>query len=610
MPRGTLLLVDGDSSRRQELAAGLASFGYEVVAAADADEGRKFALGLLPQVMVVDGTCPGFGDGAIVQEFPADTQTILILLVPGEEIPADAPEFAKVIPTAGLTTKALVRKVRTVLVGNEVGLEADERLESLVGDASVLPLLDLLPALQRCVVTGRVLMGSGEIALEDGEVIAARFGRCRGVKAFARLARLEQGTYYVRLGLPGAEREIGEDLLTLMTKAIEDRHAFGEELGKLPGLEARVQVVMGPGFFSTQFSPAQQQVLEKAQDSPSVRELLDRLPLLDSQILAELTRLAELGFLSFAEPELKVRVVTDSTSDLPQELAALHRIHVVPLTVFLGEEILKDGVDISPRDFYQRLSQDKDLHPRTNPPTPGEFLTVYRQLVEKSDIVSVHVSAKMSQTLVHAQQSIEENRQTLQGLRRDASQVSIETVDSQTVSAALGLLAIFAARMAMRGLAASQIRSRLEAMRQRVHMIFVVDTLEYLARGGRIGKARALLGQMLGIKPILTVQDGEVAPLDKVRGGRAAHPRVIELFKARVNAAEPVVVCLAHAQAPVWADRLKNLIQQQFSVSELIECEIGPTVGTHAGPGTVGAVMFQPKEDEKELLAPIGSSSS
>lgn len=610
MARGTVLVVDGDPSRRQELAAGLASFGYEVVTAADADEGRKFALGLLPQAMVADGTFPGFGDGSAVQEFPADSQPLLILLVPGEEIPTDAPEIAKVIPTAGLTAKALVRKVRTVLVGKEVGLEADERLESLVGDESALPLLDLLPALQRCVVTGRVLLGSGEIVLENGEVIAARFGRSRGVKAFARVARLGHGTYYVRLGLPGAEREIREDLLTLMTKAIEDRHAFAEEVAKLPALEAKVQVVMGPGFFSTQFSPAQQQVLEKAQDSPSIRELLDRLPLLDSQVLGELARLSELGFLSFAEPEFKVRVVTDSTSDLPQELASLHRIHVVPLTVFLGEKIHKDGVDISPREFYQRLSQDKDLHPRTSPPTPGEFLTVYRQLVENSDIVSVHISAKMSQTFLHARQSLEEHRETLESSRRNASPVAIETVDSQTVSAALGLLALLAARMAMRGLSASQIRSRLEGMRQRVHMIFVVDTLEYLARGGRIGKARAFLGQMLGIKPILTVQDGEVAPLDKVRGGRAAHPRVIELFKARVNPAEPVVVCIAHAQAPVWADRLKNLIQQNFNVSELIETEIGPTVGTHVGPGTVGAVMFQPNEDEKELVAPIGGSAS
>lgn len=607
MARETVLVVDGDSTRRQELAADLAAFGYEVVAAADADEGRKFALGLLPQLVVADGTFRGFGDGTVVQEFPAESQTLLILLVPGEEIPSDAPEIAKVIPTAGLTTKALVRKVRTVLVGREVGLETDERFESLVGDTSLLPLLDILPALQRCVVTGRVLLGPGEIGLENGEVIAAHFGRSRGVKAFARLTRLGYGTYSVHLGLPGAEREISEDLLTLMTKAIEDGHAFGEEVAKLPGLEAKVQVVMGPGFFSTNFSLVQQQVLERAQDSPSIRELLDRVPLLDSQVLGELVRLKELGFLSFAEPELKVRVVTDSTSDLPTDLAAQHGIQVVPLTVFLGDKIHKDGVDISPREFYQRLFQDKDLHPRSNPPTPGEFLVAYRQLVEKSDILSVHISTKMSQTLVHARQSIEEHRETLENLRRDSSPVLIETVDSETVSAALGLLALFAARMAMRGLSASEIRSRLEAMRQRVHMIFVVDTLEYLARGGRIGKARALLGQMLGIKPILTVQDGEVAPLDRVRGGRAAHPRVIELFKTKVNPAEPVVVSVAHAQAPVWADRLKNLIQQHFSVSELIECEIGPTVGTHVGPGTVGAAMFQPNEDEKDLLAPISS---
>ncbi len=605
MARPTVLVVDADAARRQELAKGLAPFGYEVVTAEDSDQGKKFAAGLLPQVIVADGQLGEFGDGGILQLFPQEMPPLLVLLVPGEEPPATAPEAAKLVALGGLTAKALVRKVRTVLVGQEVGLSADERLESLLGDASALPLFDLLPLLQRAVVTGRILMPNGEVAMDQGEVIAARCGRARGIKALARLGRVSQGTYRVFLGLPGSERELKEDLLTLMAAAIEDQHTVAELLGKLPSLEARVQVVMGPGFFSTHFTEAQQLVLEKAQDQPTIRELLDRLPLLDGQVLGELLRLQELGFVVFAEPELRVRVVTDSTADLPKELAAQHRIQVVPLTVFMGKQIHKDGVDISPGEFYRRLAQEKDLQPRTNPPTPGEFFTFYRALVEKSDVVSLHVSEKMSQTLAHARQAVQGHREELEALHRLPTPLQVEVVDGRTVSAALGLLALFAARMALRGLGGTAIRSRLEDMRERVHMIFVVDTLEYLARGGRIGKARAFLGQMLGIKPILTVQDGEVAPLDRVRGGRAAHPRVIELFKARVDASQPVVAAIAHAQAPVWADRLKNLLQQNFSISELIECEIGPTVGTHVGPGTVGAVLFQPREDEKALIAPL-----
>ncbi len=579
--------------------------GYEVVAAGDAAEGRKFALGLVPQVIVADATLAGFGDAAVLSELPAETKPLLILLIKEEASEGEVPEEVSLVPTEGLTTKALLRKLRTVLVGKEVGLSADERLESLLGDESALAFFDLMPLLQRSVVTGRVLFAGGEVALEGGEVIAARLGRARGVKAFARLGRVGHGTYRVLLGLPGAEREIREDLLTLMATAIEDQHTFSELIGQFPGMEARVQVVMGPGFFATQFTTAQQQVLEASQDAPSLRELLDRVPFLDGQVLAELVRLKELGFVSFAEPELKVRVVTDSTCDLSPELAAEHRILVVPLTLFLGDKIHKDGVDITPREFYQRLAREKDLHPRTNPPTPGEFLGAYRQLVEKSDVVSVHVSEKMSQTVVHARQAVKDNWDKLESLAAHRGVLQLEIVDSRTVGAALGMLALLAARMAFRGLAPAEIRQRLEDMRERVHMIFVVDTLEYLARGGRIGKARALLGQMLGIKPILTVAEGEVAPLDKVRGGRAAHPRVIELFKKRVDPGQPVVVTIAHAQAPVWADRLKNLIGENFQVLELLECEIGPTVGTHVGPGTVGAVMFQPRVEEQPLIAPL-----
>ena len=129
--------------------------------------------------------------------------------------------------------------------------------------------------------------------------------------------------------------------------------------------------------------------------------------------------------------------------------------------------------------------------------------------------------------------------------------------------------------------------------------------LEYLARGGRIGKARALLGGMLGIKPILGVIDGEVAPVDRVRGGRAAHPKLIELYKRRVDAEKPVVVGLAHANAPVWAERLRGLLEQNFTIAEMVASEIGPVVGTHAGPGTVGAVLFQPTEEEMPLIAPL-----
>jgi len=138
-----------------------------------------------------------------------------------------------------------------------------------------------------------------------------------------------------------------------------------------------------------------------------------------------------------------------------------------------------------------------------------------------------------------------------------------------------------------------------------MHVLFVVDTLDHLVRGGRVGKAQALVGRALGVKPILGLVDGEVVAVDRVRGGRAAHPRLVELFAQRLRPGEPVVVAVGHAKAPLWADRLRALLAERFVVSELLVSEIGPVVGTHAGPGTVGAAIFQPQGDEPQLLAPL-----
>jgi len=166
-----------------------------------------------------------------------------------------------------------------------------------------------------------------------------------------------------------------------------------------------------------------------------------------------------------------------------------------------------------------------------------------------------------------------------------------------------GLLAVFAARMARRGLSVREIGPRIQAMAERVEVLFVVDTLEYLARHGRIGRAKAWVGQLVGIKPILGVRDGAVTLVDRVRGGRAAHPRMIELFKKTIDPERPAIAAVAHAKAPVWADRLKTLLEKELSLAEVHIAEMGPVVGTHAGPGAVGASIYQPvDDDELELI--------
>jgi DegV family protein with EDD domain len=610
MSRPTVLIVDPFEGRRKEMSRSLAELGYEVVAAEKPAEGMRFAIGLAPAVMIADAGLDGFGDAAVLKYVAVEegqSPPTLALLYPSETAATDAPAEVTAVSVEGLTTAAIVRKLRSILVGRELGLEPDTRLESLVGDLQLFAFYELMPQLQKAVASGRIVFDEGEIALEAGEVVAARAGAARGAKAFARLGRIASGSFRLLLGVPGVDREINRDMLSLMAMAMEDQHRFTEALATLPDWDSRARLEMSPAFFATQFSGTQQALLQACHGGRTLRALLEAAPHPDGEVLEELVRLRTMGFLAFDEPEIRVRVVTDSTADLPPEVARTHGIEVVPLSVIFGEEIYKDGPDLSPGAFYKLLATRKDVHPRTNPPTRGEFAAVFDRIVARQDVVSIHISEKMSQTVVHARAAASDPR--LQATARsDGSRLTVAVRDSLQVSAGLGLLALCAARMARRNLSAAEIARRVDEIRPRLHLLFVVDTLEYLARGGRIGKAQALLGGLLGIKPILGLAGGEVAPVDRVRGGKAAHPRVVELFKERVDPTQPVIIGVAHAAAPIWADRLRTLLQQHFIVGEIFASEIGPVVGTHVGPGCVGAVMFQPNEEEAPLVAPLPES--
>ena len=609
MPRPTILVADPGEGRRKEISRGLAEYGYEVVAAHDSAEATRFAVGLNPSMIVAAADLEHFGDGKILEQLTQtegqEPPTLIVLTEEEKALDEEAPAGLMTLVVTGLAPAGILRKLHTALVGQELKMQADSRFESLLADLQVLPLFDLLPELKRTVISGRLIMEEGEIAFNEGDAIAARAGKVRGVKAFCRIARTASGSFRLLVGPAGMEREIKQDLLTLMAAAIEDQHRWDEAREKLADLASRAHVEMGPSFFQTHFSPDQQLLLGSLQKSVKVWSLLDAVPSPDGQVLEELSRLYQMGFVVFEEPEFAVRVVTDSTSDLPQDIALRHGVHVVPLSVLFGEDVLRDGIDITPGAFYRMLQTRKDVHPRTSPPTKGSFLVDYQSLLKRYDIVSVHISEKMSLTSANAGEAAKELESRMGELRTDGTVPVLEVLNSTQVSTGLGLMVLFAARMAQRGVTAPEIRGRLEAMRDRFHLLFVVDTLDYLVRGGRIGKARGLLGGLLGIKPILGVVDGEVTAIDKVRGGKAAHPKVIELIKARVDAGKPIVAGIGHASAPIWADRLRNLLAQSFTITEFLLNEIGPVVGTHTGPGCVGVVVFQPTDEEAELIAPL-----
>ncbi len=273
---------------------------------------------------------------------------------------------------------------------------------------------------------------------------------------------------------------------------------------------------------------------------------------------------------------MPVHVVTDSTCDLPAELIAKHGITVVPLTVSFSDEAFLDGVDITADEFYEKLAAFSGL-PRTSQPSVERFRQVYKSLGPDAEIVSVHISARLSGTLNSATIA----REQVNGEGR------IELVDSRTVSLGLGAVALEAARVAQQGASLEEVADAARRTLERVQVIAMVDTLEYLRRGGRIGRARSLLGSLLSIKPILHVEDGEVAPLERVRTRSRAIERLVQL----ATEGDVKRAFVGSGGNRDEAEALLERLRPALPGAELLLGQVGPVVGVHAGPNVLGIAI-------------------
>src|SRR5881409_1043169 len=273
-----------------------------------------------------------------------------------------------------------------------------------------------------------------------------------------------------------------------------------------------------------------------------------------------------------------VAIVTDSTADLPTQLTRSRRITIVPLTLNFEGRSLLDGVDIRPSEFYRKLP-NATTHPTTSQPSPGRFAETYTALLaEHDEVVSIHISEKLSGTYASALQGAE---------MTDPKRVRV--LDSHLVSMSLGLLTLAATEMANRGADADAIVQRASAMRDRVQTFFSVATLEFLRRGGRIGRASALLGSVLQVKPVLCIRDGLVTPLERVRTFDRALNRIAELTR-EVDRGKGLCVIVGHADAEADAERVARELEP---VAETLMIQpLGPVVGAHAGPGVVGVGCY------------------
>ncbi|MGD9117987.1 MAG: DegV family protein [Dehalococcoidia bacterium] len=284
----------------------------------------------------------------------------------------------------------------------------------------------------------------------------------------------------------------------------------------------------------------------------------------------------------------KVGVVIDSGVSVPEELLKEYDIEVVPLVTVFGDKFHRDRIDLkTPSELFD-LIKKSDKFPTTSAPSPTAYLESYRRLGQKVDsIVHVAMSSKLSVSFNSA------------AMARDMAEnelpdVKIEVFDSMTTVGAAGFIALAAARAGAAGKNLAQVVKIAEEVRLKVTMIFIMDTLSYLAKSGRIGRAQALMGNVLSIKPIVEIptSSGRVEPVARVRTKPKAVNNLLEIVKQRVGTEKPVHIMVEHTAVPEEAERLKKTVSEQFDCAELLLCEFNPTGAVTVGPGNLGLSFY------------------
>jgi DegV family protein with EDD domain len=274
-------------------------------------------------------------------------------------------------------------------------------------------------------------------------------------------------------------------------------------------------------------------------------------------------------------------VVTDSSAYIPEAALEGLPVSVIPVWLLWDGDRFRDGVDIDPPTFYRRLEASKTL-PTSSQPSSGEFVAFYRQVAaEAESIVSVLVSSELSGTIASAQAA-----------QAQLPELDIRIVDSRSSSMGLGLAVLAAARAAAAGRTPDEVVAVAREMRDRVHFLFVVDTLEYLHRGGRISGAKRVLGTALKIKPILHFKEGRIVSLTQARTKRKAIERILDIAEERLGGSAMAEAAVADINSPDSGDAVAGMVAERFAPALLHRSSVSPVVGTHVGPGAIGLAFY------------------
>ena len=277
----------------------------------------------------------------------------------------------------------------------------------------------------------------------------------------------------------------------------------------------------------------------------------------------------------------KIIIVTDSSAYIPDEAQEDLNIAVIPLWLLWDEKSYQDGIDIFPDEFYRRLKESKTL-PTSSQPSAQEFVDFYQKVLADADaIVSVLVSSKISGTIASAEAAAAEH-----------PELGVRIVDSYSSAMGLGLTVLAAARAAEGGRSIDQVVAAAENMRDRVNTIFVVDTLEYLHKGGRISGGKRLLGSALNIKPILHFKEGQIRPLSQARTKHKALNQLLEIVEERLDGKLMHETAIMDVNSPDEGDMVADMVRERFKPDRVHRTTVSPVVGTHVGPGTVGIAFY------------------
>jgi DegV family protein with EDD domain len=279
----------------------------------------------------------------------------------------------------------------------------------------------------------------------------------------------------------------------------------------------------------------------------------------------------------------KIAIVTDSTSDIPLDICKKHNIYVIPLFVNFGDKsYIDNGVDITKKQFYERLENVTEL-PKSAQPTPADFIKLYERLLKDHEsIISIHISKKMSGTISSALAA-----------KKDFPDKDITVIDSELVHLVCGVIVIKAAEMANEGRSKEEILDKIDEMRPKVKVLFIPKTLKYLKMGGRIGKAKGLIASLLEIRPILTLSNGEVSQYKTTRRFNQAKIELVNSMKNMISKKENLNVIVTDSNSKKDGDDLAESIRKEFVIENIMRAEIGVIVGTHLGPGGIASIFWE-----------------